>query len=91
MQTSTYTQCELARPVGRQVQKDTRWIPTTLAKLGKPVRVKATGETWFVTEVGEIWPEKRVLAYERDFVMMATVSDAFSDGHGGRRLPVRPK
>lgn len=85
--TTTMTQCVLRSNAG---VLDTRWIDTKLAVVGKLVRVKATGEFWTVVERGETWPEKRVLEYERDYVGMKTVTDAFTGKDGRRRLPVRP-
>lgn len=87
MTAATMTQCVLRSDAG---VLDTRWIDTKLAVVGKLVRVKATGEFWTVVERGATWPEARVLAYERDYVTMKTVTDAFTDKRGKRRLPVRP-
>jgi len=85
---STMTQCVLQGP---HQERDTRWVESRLAKIGGRLRVKATGEVWIVAEVGATWPTQRVLDYERDYVTMPTVSDAFPDPAGGRRLPVHPK
>ena len=85
--TATYTQCRLRSD---EDEIDTRWIPTPLAVVGKRVVVKATGKEWTVTERGATWPEERVLDYERDYISMPTVSDAFRDRHGERILPVKP-
>jgi len=83
------TQCSVKRE--RDHGFDTRWLPGTGWKTGHRFRIKTTDDWWVVTEVGEVWPTERVLAHERDYVTMPTVTDAFPDGHGGRRLPVRPR
>jgi hypothetical protein len=85
--TATYTQCRLRSD---EDESDMRWIPTPLAVVGKRVVVKATGKEWTVAERGETWPEKRVLDYERDYVAMPTVTDAFRNKAGERILPVKP-
>jgi hypothetical protein len=84
---ATYTQCRLR---SRRGAVDTRWIPTPLAVVGKSLRVKATGLLWEVLERGQTWPEERVLAHERDWITMPTVTDAFTGKDGRRRLPVKP-
>jgi len=96
---STMTQCTLSRIIDNNPEKivtDVRWIETRLSSLGKLVRVKETGEIWKVIERGETWPTERVLAYEKDFVSMATVTDAFREtdpvtGKKRRRYPVKPE
>jgi hypothetical protein len=84
---ATMTQCVLRSDAG---VIDPRWIDTKLAVVGKRVRVKATGEWWTVVERGATWPEARVLDYERDYVTMKTVTDAFTGRDGKRILPVKP-
>ena len=81
---STMTQCHLVKESG---EFDTRWIESKFAAKGKHLRVKTTNEIWIVSEVGATWPTERVLAYERDFVNMAFVTDSFRDKNGRRTLP----
>ena len=85
MTMSTMTQCRLERDGAF----DTRWIETRFAKIGSKVHVKKTNEIWTVIERYTTWPTERVLAHEHDHITMPTVTDAFPDGHGGRRLPKR--
>jgi hypothetical protein len=88
---TTLTQCRFERPDGTGVRTECGWIETRAAQVGHRVRFLATNTVWRVVEVGATWPESRVKAYERDWVTMPTVTDAFSDGHGHRRLPVKPR
>ena len=85
------TQCRFERRAGTTTHVEYGWIETTKARVGRAVRFLDTDQVWRIVELGTVWSEARVKAYERDYVTMATVTDAFKDGHGGRRLPTRPK
>lgn len=90
----TMTQCMLIRHVDKSKdQVDTRWIETRLAVKGQKIQVKATGDIWHILEVYATWPTDRVLAYEKDYVAMATVTDAFHevDPKTGKKRRKYPK
>lgn len=88
---TTKTQCRFERHEGTATLTECGWIDSWGAKVGKLVRFEDTGVVWRVVEVGATWPAARVQAYAQDYANMKKVTDAFTDKHGQRRLPVRPK
>jgi hypothetical protein len=57
-------------------RRDTVWIPAKLAKVGKSIVVKATGETWKVGIVYENeMPEEYLVEHSRDYKHQRQASD----------------
>jgi hypothetical protein len=78
-------QCVIRRVSDNAV--DNRWVQGTPRRRGERYRWKVDGEVYEIVEPGAVWTTKRVLDYERDYVTMPTVTDAFPDGHGGHVTP----
>jgi hypothetical protein len=83
MTEDTLTQCRLVRDVARQAERQTVWIPTEFAEVGKLIGLRTKtpqggaywDEGWKVEEVWNTLPAVYVREREQDYKKTRAASD----------------